>query len=50
MKQEKFFASAHAALPYVLNPKDGTVFMTVSYDHEKGTAKTESLNICKLND
>lgn len=33
--------------PHILNPKDGTVFLTVAYDNEgKIIKETQSINLC----
>ena len=44
ISKQKLFPSVQAIIHHILNPKDGTVFLTVAYD-DNGAAIEKSKNI-----
>lgn len=49
LKQQKLFPSLQVAINYILNPKDGTVFLTLEYNkHGKVIKQSQQIDICAV--
>jgi 8-oxo-dGTP pyrophosphatase MutT (NUDIX family) len=46
--KEKLFPSVREVIEHVLNPNDGTVFITVKYDEMKEKIIERSINFCSI--
>jgi 8-oxo-dGTP diphosphatase len=47
--KQKLFPSVKAVVNHILNPKDGTVFLTVAYDKEQNVIEiSKKINVCAV--